>query len=88
MSRLTRPGARFVVEAVLIVLTALVAGLAHLGAWGIAAAAFVVWLAAAVVEYSLSHRRRGAVPSAAAVAEARARAGRSARAAESARPSA
>ena len=55
--RLTsRPGVRFLIEAVVIVLTAVVTGLMHLDAWGIAAAVFFVWILAAVVEYSVSHR--------------------------------
>jgi hypothetical protein len=54
---LRRAGARFVVEAVLIVATAVVTGLSHFSGWVIAAAVFAVWLAAAVIEYSVSHRR-------------------------------
>ena len=60
MSYFSRPGPRFVVEAVLIVLTAVVSGLLHLGWFEIAASVFFVWLIAAIVEYSLSHRRSDA----------------------------
>jgi hypothetical protein len=50
-----RPGLRFVVEAVVIVLTAVGSGLLHLGVWGIIAAVAVAWVIVAIVEYSLSH---------------------------------
>ncbi|HVU79404.1 MAG TPA: hypothetical protein VHC67_17655 [Gaiellaceae bacterium] len=53
-----RSGLRFVIEVVAIVLAALVAGLLHLDAWAIAATVAVVWLLAALVEYSLAHQRR------------------------------
>ena len=64
MSRLSRPSFRFVLEAVLIVLTAVVTGLMHLSAWAIAAAVFFVWIVAAVIEYWFSKRReqRAAAP--------------------------
>jgi outer membrane biosynthesis protein TonB len=45
------------VEALVIVLTAVLTGLGHLGAWGIAGAVAVVWVVVAVIEYSLSHPR-------------------------------
>ena len=57
MTALRRPGLRFLVEAVVIVLTAVLAGLGHLGAWGIGGAVAVVWVVVAVIEYSLSHPR-------------------------------
>lgn len=57
MNALRRPGLRFVAEAVVIVLTAVITGLVHLGAVGIGGAVAVVWVIAAVIEYSLSHRR-------------------------------
>lgn len=56
MGLLNRPGLRLAIEAVAIVLAALVTGLLHLDAWGIAAAVAVVWVVAAVIEYSLGHR--------------------------------
>ena len=49
MSRLSRPSFRFVLEAVLIVLTAVVTGLMHLSAWAIAAAVFFVWIESLLV---------------------------------------
>src|SRR4051812_49885522 len=52
-----RPGLRLAIEAVVIVLAAAVTGLVHAGAWAIAAAVFLVWTVAAVVEYSLAHQR-------------------------------
>jgi hypothetical protein len=57
VTALRRPGLRFLVEAVVIVLTAVLTGLAHLGAWGIGGAVAVVWVIVAVIEYSLSHPR-------------------------------
>ena len=57
MTALRRPGLRFLVEAVVIVLTAVLTGLGHLGAWGIGGAVAVVWVVVAVIEYSLSHPR-------------------------------
>ena len=62
MTALRRPGLRFLVEAVVIVLTAVVTGLAHLGAWGIGGAVAVVWVIVAVIEYSLSHPRERKEP--------------------------
>lgn len=62
MNALRRPGLRFLVEAVVIVLTAVGTGLAHLGAWGIGGAVAVVWVLVAVIEYSLSHPRERAQP--------------------------
>jgi hypothetical protein len=59
MGLLNRPGLRLAIEAVAIVLAALVTGLLHLDAWGIAAAVAVVWVAAAIIEYSLGHRNQG-----------------------------
>ncbi|HVW88199.1 MAG TPA: hypothetical protein VHC01_01925 [Gaiellaceae bacterium] len=58
MGLLQRPGLRLALEAVAIVVAALVTGLLHLDAWGIAAAVAVVWVVAAVIEYSLGHRDR------------------------------
>src|SRR4051812_49641614 len=52
-----RPGLRLAIEAVVIVLAAAVTGFVHAGAWAIAAAVFLVWTVAAVVEYSLAHQR-------------------------------
>ncbi len=57
MTALRRPGLRFVVEAVVIVLTAVVTGLMHLGPWGIGGAVAIVWVIVAMLEYSLSHPR-------------------------------
>lgn len=57
MSAFRRPGLRFLVEAVVIVLTAVVTGLEHFGAAGIGGAVAVVWVTVAVIEYSLSHPR-------------------------------
>jgi hypothetical protein len=59
---LRRPGLRFVAEALVIVLTAVVTGLAHLGAVGIGGAVALVWVVAAVIEYSLSHPRAPGEP--------------------------
>lgn len=56
MGLLHRPGLRLAIEAVAIVLAALVSGLLHLDAWAIAAAVAVVWVLAAIIEYSLGHR--------------------------------
>jgi outer membrane biosynthesis protein TonB len=56
-----RSGLRFLLEAVVIVLTAVIAGLLHLDGWVIGAAVFVVWIAAAVLEYSLAQQRRPGV---------------------------
>ncbi|MFL5963203.1 MAG: hypothetical protein ACJ757_09975 [Gaiellaceae bacterium] len=64
MTSLRRPGLRFLVEAFVIVLTAVVTGLAHVGAWGIAGAVAVVWVLVAIIEYSLSHPRGRKEPSA------------------------
>jgi outer membrane biosynthesis protein TonB len=50
------------VEAVVIVLTAVLTGLMHLGGFGIAGAVAVVWVIVAVIEYSLSHPRPRAEP--------------------------
>jgi hypothetical protein len=50
------------VEAVVIVLTAVVTGLGHLGAVGIGGAVAVVWVIVAVIEYSLSHPREPKAP--------------------------
>ena len=46
----------------MIVLTAVVTGLAHLGPWGIGGAVAVVWVVVAVIEYSLSHPREPKEP--------------------------
>ena len=62
MNALRRPGLRFLVEAVVIVLTAVLTGLMHLGGFGIAGAVAVVWVIVAVIEYSLSHPRPRAEP--------------------------
>jgi hypothetical protein len=62
VNALRRPGLRFVAEAVVIVLTAVATGLAHLGAIGIGGAVAVVWVIAAVIEYSLSHPRKPKEP--------------------------
>lgn len=62
MTALRRPGLRFLVEAVVIVLTAVVTGLAQLGAVGIGGAVAVVWVIVAVIEYSLSHPRKPKEP--------------------------
>ena len=62
MNALRRPGLRFLVEAVVIVLTAVVTGLMHLGGFGIGGAVAVVWVIVAVIEYSLSHPRERAEP--------------------------
>jgi len=62
VNALRRPGLRFLVEAVVIVLTAVVTGLEHLGAWGIGGAVAVVWAIVAVIEYSLSHPRERTEP--------------------------
>ena len=62
MNALRRPGLRFLVEAVVIVLTAVLTGLGHLGAWGIGGAVAVVWVFVAVIEYSLSHPREPKEP--------------------------
>jgi outer membrane biosynthesis protein TonB len=59
---LRRPGVRFLVEALAIVLTAVVTGLGDVGAWAIAAAVAVVWVTVAVIEYSLSHPRGAKKP--------------------------
>jgi hypothetical protein len=50
------------VEAVVIVLTAVVTGLQHLDPWGIGGAVAVVWVIVAVIEYSLSHPRKPKEP--------------------------
>jgi hypothetical protein len=55
---LRRPGFRFVVEALAILLAALVAGMRDVGWPGIIAAVAVVWVIAALTEYSLSGPRR------------------------------
>jgi outer membrane biosynthesis protein TonB len=60
VTALRRPGLRFLVEAVVIVLTAVVTGLEHLGAVGIGGAVALVWVMVAVIEYSLSHPRERA----------------------------
>ncbi len=52
-----RPGLRFLVEAVVIVLTAVITGMFHLGPWGIGLAVAFVWLIYVIVEYSLAHPR-------------------------------
>jgi hypothetical protein len=71
VTALPRPGIRFLVEAVVIVLTAVITGLLHLGAVGIGGAVAVVWVIVAVIEYSLSHpREREAAPLVEALAEA------------------
>jgi type IV secretory pathway VirB10-like protein len=57
MGLVRRSGLRFLIEAVVIVLTAVVAGLLHLDGWVIGAAVFVVWIAVAVLEYSLAQQR-------------------------------
>jgi hypothetical protein len=62
VNALRRPGLRFLVEAVVIVLTAVLTGLMHLGGFGIAGAVAVVWVIVAVIEYSLSHPRPRAEP--------------------------
>jgi hypothetical protein len=60
---LKRPGFRFSVEVILIVLAAFVGGLLHLGVWGIIALVASVWVVAAVVEHSFSrHREPRAAP--------------------------
>ena len=62
MTAFRRPGLRFVVEAVVIVLTAVVTGFMHLGPWGIGGAVAVVWVLVAMLEYSLSHPREPKEP--------------------------
>lgn len=62
MTALRRPGLRFVVEALAIVLTAVVTGFMHLGPWGIGGAVAVVWVLVAMFEYSLSHPREPKEP--------------------------
>jgi hypothetical protein len=57
VSALRRPGLRFAAEAIVIVLTALVTGLLHVGALGIGGAVAIVWLVYVVIEYSLAHPR-------------------------------
>lgn len=53
-----RPGFRFVVEAAAILLAALIAGMRDVGWPGIIAAVAVVWVIAALTEYSLSTPKR------------------------------
>jgi hypothetical protein len=55
---LRRPGFRFVLEAAAILLAALLAGLRDVGWPGIIAAVAVVWVVAALAEYSLSSPNR------------------------------
>jgi hypothetical protein len=62
VNALRRPGLRFLVEAAVIVLTALVTGLGHFGPWVIGGAVAVVWVMVAVLEYSLSHPREPKQP--------------------------
>ena len=62
MTLLRRPGIRFVVEAAVIVLAAVVTGVEHLGVVAIIGAVAVVWVIVAVIEYSLSHPRKGKEP--------------------------
>jgi len=59
-----RPGLRFLVEAVLIVLTAVVTGVLHTGAFAIGGAVAIVWLVYVVIEYSLAHPREEKEPKA------------------------
>jgi len=70
---LRRPGFRLLVEAVAIVLAAVIAGLRDVGAAGIIAAVAVVWVIVALIEYSLgrpwAHRRRRATAQAPLSAE-------------------
>jgi hypothetical protein len=58
MRLLRRPGFRFVVEAAAILLAALIAGMRDVGWPGIVAAVAVVWVVAALTEYSLSGAKR------------------------------
>jgi hypothetical protein len=62
VTALRRPGLRFVVEAVVIVLTAVITGVNDVSAWGIIGAVAVVWVLVAVLEYSLSHPRERKEP--------------------------
>jgi len=67
VSLLRRPGFRLLVEAVAIVLAAVIAGVRHVGAAGIIAAVAVVWVIVALIEYSLARpreRRRRPAPAA------------------------
>ena len=57
MKLFRRPGFRLLVEAAAIVLTAVATGFGHVSASGIAASVAVVWVIAALIEYSLSHPR-------------------------------
>ena len=57
-----RPGLRFLVEAVVIVITAVVTGMFHLGPLGIGGAVAIVWLVYVVIEYSLAHPREEKAP--------------------------
>jgi hypothetical protein len=63
-----RPGFRFVVEAAAILLAALIAGMRDVGWPGIIAAVAVVWVIAALTEYSLSTPKRARPPRAATAA--------------------
>lgn len=51
---LGRTWVRLLVEALAIVLTAVITGILHLGAWEIATAVLVVWIIAAIVEHALA----------------------------------
>ena len=62
MRLVRRPGFRFVVEAAAILLAALIAGMRDVGWPGIIAAVAVVWVIAALTEYSLSTPKRARSP--------------------------